>query len=337
MRKKVVMITGACGEIGHALVDYLVANTELPIVTLDLQDCPTELADRVTHIKGSIVDKNLLDTMVSEYEFDTIFHLAALLSTSAEFTPVTAHNVNVQGTLLLLELAAEQSAFRGKPVKFMFPSSIAAYGMPDLETKAEFARVKEWEWNYPTTMYGANKLYCEMLGIYFSDHFKQLAESRPVTIDFRALRYPGLISAFTVPSGGTSDYGPEMLHAAAKGVPYDCFVREDTTIPFMAMPDAIKAIIELSNAPAENLNHRVYNISAFSLSAAEFREQVLKFFPDAQIGYKIDAKRQKIVDSWPMDCEDSSASKDWEWEPEYSMDRCFEEYLVPNIKKRYEK
>ena len=337
MRKKVVMITGACGEIGHALVDYLVENTDLPIVTLDLQDCPTELAGRVTHIKGSIVDKTLLDTLVSEYEFDTIFHLAALLSTSAEFSPVTAHNVNVQGTLLLLELAAEQSDFRGKPVKFMFPSSIAAYGMPDLETKAEFERVKEWEWNYPTTMYGANKLYCEMLGTYFSDHFKQLAEHRPVTIDFRALRFPGLISAFTVPSGGTSDYGPEMLHAAAKGVPYDCFVREDSTIPFMAMPDAIKATIELSNAPAENLNRRVYNISAFSLSAADFRQEVLKYFPEAQIGYQNDAKRQKIIDSWPMDCEDSAARKDWGWSPDYAMDRCFEEYLVPNIKKRYEK
>jgi nucleoside-diphosphate-sugar epimerase len=336
MRKKVVLITGACGEIGHALVDYLVANNDLPVVTLDLQECPPELSGRVTHIKGSIVDKNLLETLVSEYEFDTIFHLAALLSTSAEFSPVTAHNVNVQGTLLLLELAAEQSDFRGKPVKFIFPSSIAAYGMPDLKTKAEFARVKEWEWNYPTTMYGANKLYCEMLGIYFSDHFKQLAESRPVCLDFRALRFPGLISAFTVPSGGTSDYGPEMLHAAAKGEAYGCFVREDTTIPFMAMPDAIKATTSLANAPAENLSRRVYNISAFSLSAEAFRQQVLKFFPDAELGYSNDPKRQKIVDSWPMDCEDSAARKDWGWVPDYSMDRCFEEYLVPNIKKRYE-
>jgi nucleoside-diphosphate-sugar epimerase len=336
MRKKVVLITGACGEIGHALVDYLVENTELPIVTLDLQDCPAELAGRVTHVKGSIVDKTLLDTLVSEYEFDSIFHLAALLSTSAEFSPVTAHNVNVQGTLLLLELAAEQSAFRGKPVKFIFPSSIAAYGMPDMETKTKFARVKEWEWNYPTTMYGANKLYCEMLGIYFSDHFKQLAETRPVTIDFRALRFPGLISAFTVPSGGTSDYGPEMLHAAAKGEPYNCFVREDTTIPFMAMPDAIKATIALANAPAEKLSRRVYNISTFSLSAAEFRQQVLNYFPGAKIGYQNDAKRQKIVDSWPMDCDDSTARKDWGWAPDFNMDRCFEEYLVPNIKQRYE-
>jgi threonine 3-dehydrogenase len=337
MRKKVVLITGACGEIGHALVEYLVDNNHLPVVTLDLQDCPGELSHKVTHIKGSVVDKNLLDTLVSEYEFDTIFHLAALLSTSAEFSPVMAHNVNVQGTLLLLELAAEQSDFRGKPVKFIFPSSIAAYGMPDLETKAEFSKVKEWEWNYPSTMYGANKLYCEMLGTYFSDHFKQLAESSPVTLDFRALRFPGLISAFTVPSGGTSDYGPEMLHAAAKGEAYGCFVREDTTIPFMAMPDAIKAIISLANAPAENLNHRVYNISAFSLSAGEFRGEVLKYFPGAEIGYKNDPKRQKIVDSWPMACEDSAARKDWGWSPDYDVTRCFKEYLVPNIKKRYEK
>lgn len=335
MRKKVVLITGACGEIGHALVDYLLENSDLPIVTLDLQDCPPGLSGRVKHVKGSIVDKNLLDTLVAEYEFDSIFHLAALLSTSAEFTPVTAHNVNVQGTLLLLELAAEQSDFRGKPVKFIFPSSIAAYGMPDLETKAEFARVKEWEWNYPTTMYGANKLYCEMLGIYFSEHFKQLAEHRPVCLDFRALRFPGLISAFTVPSGGTSDYGPEMLHAAAKGEAYECFVRPDTTIPFMAMPDAIKATIALAGAPAESLSRRVYNISAFSLSAAEFREQVLEFFPEAQIGYQNDAKRQKIVDSWPMDCEDSPARKDWGWAPDYDIARCFAEYLVPNIKQRY--
>ena len=218
----------------------------------------------------------------------------------------------------------------------MFPSSIAAYGMPDLETKAEFERVKEWEWNYPTTMYGANKLYCEMLGIYFSDHFKQLAEhARNHRLPGAALPRPD--QRLYCPSGGTSDYGPEMLHAAAKGEPYDCFVREDTTIPFMAMPDAIKATIELSNAPAENLNRRVYNISAFSLSAADFRQEVLKYFPEAQIGYQNDAKRQKIVDSWPMDSEDSDARKDWGWSPDYDMDRCFAEYLVPNIKKRYEK
>ena len=337
MRKKVILITGASGEIGTALVDNLSTQSDCELVTLDLQDLSEETRSKVAfHIKGSIMDKMLLDNLASEYEIDTIYHLAALLSTRAEITPGTAHRVNVEGTLMLLELAAEQSQFRGKPVLFVFPSSIAAYGMPDLKTKAEFSRVKEWEWNYPTTMYGANKLYCERLGIYFSDYFKQLSEERPTAIDFRALRYPGLISAFTMPSGGTSDYGPEMLHAAAKGEPYDCFVRPDTTINFMAMPDAVKAALMLAHAPADALSKRVYNITSFSLSAEQFREKVLEYFPQAEIDYKVHEKRQGIVDTWPMDTDDHDARQDWDWQPDYDVQRCFEEYLVPNIQKRYE-
>lgn len=338
MRKKVILITGACGEIGHALVEKLSANPESQIVTLDLQDLSPDIKPLVyRHIKGSVVDKLALENLASEYEIDTIYHLAALLSTRAEITPGTAHRVNVEGTLLLLELAADQSQFRGKPVKFLFPSSIAAYGLPDLETKAEYPQVQEWEWNYPTTMYGANKLYCERLGIYYSDHYKQLSEETPTTIDFRALRFPGLISAFTTPSGGTSDYGPEMLHAAAKGEPYACFVRPDTTINFMAMPDAVKAAIQLANAPAENLTRRVYNITSFSLSAEQFRQKVLESFPGAQISYGVHEKRQGIVDTWPMDTDDHDARRDWGWQPDYDEERCFKEYLVPNIKERYAK
>jgi nucleoside-diphosphate-sugar epimerase len=336
MRKKVILITGASGEIGHALIDQLSGEEEFDLVTLDLQDLSPEMLPKVRrHIKGSILDKMLLDNLASKYEIDAIYHLAALLSTRAEVTPGTAHRVNVEGTLLLLELAAEHSQFRGKSVKFIFPSSIAAYGMPDLEAKAQFSRVKEWEWNYPTTMYGANKLYCERLGIYYSDYYKQLSEEVPTTLDFRAVRYPGLISAFTMPSGGTSDYGPEMLHAAAKGEPYACFVRPDTTINFMAMPDAVKAAIMLAKAPAENLTKRVYNITSFSLSAEQFRAKVLEYFPEAEIRYEVHQKRQGIVDTWPMDTEDKDARRDWGWEPDYDMERCFSEYLVPNIKLRY--
>lgn len=335
MRKKVILITGACGEIGHALVDHLIEHSDLPIVTLDLQEMKEELRDKVTHVRGSVIDEELLEKLAGEYEFDTIFHLASLLSTSAEYKPVMAHNVNVQGTLYLLNIAAVQSDFRGKPVKFIYPSSIAVYGMPDLKTKSEFPKVKEWEWNYPSTMYGVNKQCCESLGIYFSEHYKQLAESTPVMLDFRAIRFPGLISAYTVPSGGTSDYGPEMLHAAAKGEQYDSFVRPDTTINFMAMPDAVKALIDLERAPADSLSSRVYNVTSFSLSAEQFCDKVKESFPDAEIGFKVHENRQNIVDTWPMDTDDKAAREDWGWEPEFGVERCFEEYLVPNIKKRY--
>jgi len=336
MRKKGILITGAAGEIGNALVQGLSKDGNNQIVTLDLRPIDPENEPLVTHIQGDVLDQALLSRLVSEYDIGIIYHLAALLSTKAEFVPEEAHKINVQGTMGLLKLASEQSQWRGEPVLFIFPSSIAAYGMPDLEIKTQYPRVREWEWNYPTTMYGCNKLYCEMLGVYFSDHYRQLAADRPVMLDFRGLRFPGLISAFTVPSGGTSDYGPEMLHAAAKGETYNCFVRPDTRIPFMVMPDAVSALLKLAVAPREVLQRRVYNVTSFSISAEEFRQQVIGYFPDAQISYKPDLKRQGIVDSWPAGLNDNDAQRDWGWSPDYGLNRAFGEYLVPNIRKRYQ-
>ena len=336
MRKKGILITGAAGEIGDALIKNLARHEHNQIITLDVKALPAETAGLVTHVQGDILDQSLLARLVSEYEISTIYHLAALLSTRAEFTPEAAHKVNVEGTMGLLELASDQSQWRGEPVLFIFPSSIAAYGMPDLETKAEFSRVREWEWNYPRTMYGCNKLYCEMLGTYYTQYYRQLAADRPVMLDFRSLRFPGLISAYTVPSGGTSDYGPEMLHAAAQNEPYACFVRPDTCIPFMAMPDAVKALLDLAAAPPAALSRRVYNVTSFSLTADEFRRHVIRYFPQAQISFEPDAKRQEIVDSWPADLNDNDACRDWGWKPDYDLERSFGEYLVPNIRRRYQ-
>jgi len=335
MRKKGILITGASGEIGDALIKNLAGREGTQIITLDLKPLAAGNENIVTHVTGDIMDSSLLARLVSEYEISTIYHLAALLSTRAEFTPEQAHRVNVEGTMGLLKLASEQSQWRGEPVLFIFPSSIAAYGLPDLEVKTQFPRVREWEWNYPCTMYGCNKLYCEMLGIYYSQNYRQLAADRPVMLDFRSVRFPGLISAFTVPSGGTSDYGPEMLHAAAKGEPYACFVREDTCIPFMVMPDAIEALLKLAETPVSALSRRVYNVTSFSLTAAQFRELVLRFFPNAKISFKPDLQRQKIVDSWPAGLNDHDARRDWGWKPEYDLERSFAEYLVPNIVSRY--
>src|SRR5476651_2409385 len=254
MRKPVVLITGAGGEIGHGLVTRLAASGSL-IITLDVSPLDATLAPLVTReFTGSITDVALLDRVLAEFEVDRIFHLAALLSTRAEFTPTTAHHVNVEGTLNLLEFAQRQGESHGRHVVFVYPSSVAAYGMPDLAAKGRAGRVHEDDFLNPTTMYGCNKLYCEQLGRYYAHFYKQLAaDAASRRVDFRCVRFPGLISGVTAPSGGTSDYAPEMIQAAARGEPYACFVRPDTTIPFMAMPDAIAALLTLAAAPAEKL------------------------------------------------------------------------------------
>ncbi len=337
MRKPVVLITGAGGEIGHGLIEQLSHGDRASIVTVDLNPLEPSLGRQVAReFTGSINDARLLDRVLSEFEVDTVYHLAALLSTRSEFTPLTAHQVNVEGTLLLLEFAQREAESHGRPVRFLYPSSIAAYGLPDLESKKGAGRVHEDAFNTPSTMYGCNKLYCEHLGRYYARFYKQLsAEPHSGRVDFRAVRFPGLISAVTVPSGGTSDYAPEMVHAAAKGEPYACFVRPDTRIPFMAMPDGVNALLELAAAPRARLTRTAYNLSAFSPSAEAIRTEVLHAFPDADISWAIDTRRQAIVDSWPEDVDDSMARADWGFAPRYNFESAFRDYLIPTIRARY--
>jgi nucleoside-diphosphate-sugar epimerase len=337
VRRPGILITGASGEIGHGLITRLAKDGSTTIVTLDVRGLEPALGKMVNReIIGSITDTAALDRILAEFDIDHVYHLAAFLSTRSEFTPVTAHQVNVEGTMNLLEFAQKQAESHGRPVVFLYPSSIAAYGMPDLETKAKSGRVREEEFNTPTTMYGCNKLYCELLGRYYARHYKQLAaEPSAGKVDFRAVRFPGLISAVTVPSGGTSDYAPEMIHAAAKGEPYACFVRPDTRIPFMAMPDGVDVLLKLAAAPREHLTKTAYNVGAFNPSAEEFRTVVVKAFPGADITFKNDVKRQGIVDSWPADVNDSAARAEWGYAPQYDFDRALDEYLIPMIRQRY--
>jgi nucleoside-diphosphate-sugar epimerase len=235
----------------------------------------------------------------------------------------------------MLKLAVDQGLSRGKSVKFIYPSSIAAYGLPDLATKNKAGKVREDQYLNPITMYGCNKLYCEHLGGYYADHYQQLSATPTIGVDFRCVRFPGLISATTVPAGGTSDFAPEMLHAAAQGKPYESFVREDTAIPFMAMPDAIKALLTLADAPRESLTRYVYNVTSFARTAGEFAAMVKQAFPMAQINYEPTSSRQAIVDTWPPDLDDSAARADWGWSPDYDAESAFNKYLVPTIRKRY--
>jgi len=338
MRKKVILITGANGEVGHGLIRQLHAMPSAPpIVVLDIRGLDEKMLSLVdTSIVGDILDQDLLDTLTSEYEIDTVYHLAALLSTHSEFRPESAHRVNVQGTVNLLQLAVEQARWRGEAVKFIFPSSIAVYGVPDLETKTSLLPVREDTYTQPTTMYGCNKLYCEHLGRYYMFHYRQLAAQRePAGVDFRSVRFPGLISATTMPSGGTSDFAPEMIHAAARGEPYASFVRPDTTMPFMVMPDAIQALLTLADAPREQLRRSVYNVTSFTLSAEQIAERVRAAFPAAQTAFEPTQGRQGIVDSWPAALDDSMARTDWGWSPQYDADRAFNEYLFPTIREQY--
>src|SRR5829696_2954234 len=304
MTEKLVLVTGACGEIGQALVQGLSQKGGYRIITSDLTPLPDSIKPiSAEHVQGDLVYKvkNFYD-----YDFDVIFHLAASLSSKAEIASEEAHRINVEGTMQLLMLAAYRS---------------------------------EKYCNTPHTMYGCNKLYCEKLGMYYSKYFgqKHLDDIPPHMLDFRAIRFPDLISAFTLPSDGTSDYGPEMLHADAQGKPYACFVREDTKISFMAMPDAIKSLLMLVDVPREKLNHQVYNIAAFALTAGEFRDRAVKAFPGAQITFAPNPRRQGIVDSWPEDVDDTLARTEWNWRPDYSADAFFDDYFLPEIRKRYGK
>jgi nucleoside-diphosphate-sugar epimerase len=221
MHEEVILITGANGEIGHGLIRHL-ADQKKAIVALDLNPLDEVLQPLVRHWQvGDILDFSLLEELFEEHHFSVIFHLASILSTKAELNPELAHKVNVEGTLNLLRLSEIQSRRDCMPVKFIYPSSIAVYGLPNLEIKQAAGKICEYQFTTPTTMYGINKLYCENLGRYYSKHYKQLANNaKPEELlDFRALRFPGLISSETVPTGGTSDYVPKCSTPQPKASP----------------------------------------------------------------------------------------------------------------------
>jgi nucleoside-diphosphate-sugar epimerase len=328
MSRPVALVTGAGGELGHVLVPEL-DRRGYDVVALDLQALPPALAAvcRET-IQMNVLDLAALRILFRRVSPSAVFHLAALLSAHAERDPDLAHQVNVDGTLGLLKLCWR---FDTGPIRFFFPSSIAVYGLPDAQVKADQGALAEWQWTTPRGMYGCNKLYCELIGAYLSG---RPPDGGRGGLDFRAIRFPGLISADTLPTGGTTDYAPEMVHAAAAGRPYSCFVREDSRLPFMTMPDAVEALLALTAAPAERLTTRVYNIRGFSASAGEIRAEVLRHFPDAQIRFAPLPEKQAIVDSWPADVDDTRARRDWGLAPRQGLREALGDYLAPALRGR---
>lgn len=337
MTSRTILITGANGEIGHGLIEHLAQHGGQRLVALDVRPLDSALQAKCHRVAvGDILDPSLLARLAAEHDFDAVYHLAAVLSTRAERQPGLGHRVNVDGTVNVLDMAAEQARQDGRTIQFIFPSSIAVYGLPDLDTKQRADCIRETEWCEPRTMYGVNKLYCEQLGRYYAHYYRQL-DAAPTAgrIDFRGLRFPGLISAHTLPTGGTSDFIPEMLHAAAQGERYACFVRADTRIPFMAMPDAIAALLNLAAAPREKLSRLVYNVGAFNPSAGEVEALLRASFPQMQVTFAADGRRQGIVDSWPAEVDDTAARADWGWAPRYDLHSAFGDYLIPAVKERY--
>ncbi|HIA72563.1 MAG TPA: NAD-dependent epimerase/dehydratase family protein [Phycisphaerales bacterium] len=343
-RQPAVFITGAGGEVGHGLITALSGEHCPDIVATDLRELDTELRKQcASTYLADVCDRDALDRLLAMYQVKEIYHLAAMLSTRAEITPEVAHQVNVNGTVNILHIAAEQGRMYGEPVKVVFPSSIAAYGFGSLSQKIAAGAVSENEHCKPSTMYGCNKLYCEHLGRYYAHSYRQLAKDSVAgkdknrgVVDFRCVRYPGLISADTVPTGGTSDFVPEMLHAAARGEQYKCFVRPDSRIPFMTMPEAIEATLQLADTERKDLTQIVYNIASFNPSAGEVADLVKVHFPNADITFEPDERRQAIVDSWPSALDCSAAQRDWGFKPTYTLEQAFEQYLVPRITKQHE-
>ena len=336
MRKPVVLITGAGGEIGHGLIEGLSGQSKRGIVTLDLTRLDPAIAALVDReITGSILDHPLLERVLAEYQVELVFHLAALFSTRSEFTPLSAHQVNVEGTLNLLEFARHEAESHGKPVIFMYPSSIAVYGLPSLEEKQRAGRVGEDAYTHPTTMYGCNKLYCEQLGHYYSRFYKQLAaEPASGRVDFRCVRFPGLISAVTMPVGrhvglrsGDDSRGREggalrRLRAAGRTHSVHGDAGRDR-----------RAAAARGRSARRPRTHRLQRRRVQPRRRRRAPPRHACVSRGRSSGRW--CKRQGIIDTWPADVDDSAARRDWGFSPRYDFEQAFEEYLIPTIRRQY--
>ena len=324
----VTLVTGAAGEIGHALLHRLTANGNRPVVTVDLRPLPAGENGNPhrEHFQGDILDPVLWETLLGRYRPTLVLHLAAVLSTRAESEPVLAHRVNADGAARLVAMAADL-ATPDDPIRFVFPSSIAVYGFPSAEAKEAAAPVRENERLDPATLYGVQKLYVERLGA--------TVERLGGGLDFRAVRLPGLISSDTLPQGGTSDWAPELIHAAARGEPYSCFVEPQARLPFCAMPDAVEGILRLAFREKALLTQSAYNLGGPSLSAAEIIARVARDFPDLEVRFRLGPERNRIVASWPGAVDDGAARRDFSFAPEHDAETLFSRYLIPGIRRRY--
>ena len=310
MKKEKILVIGASGQIGVELTlalrkIYGGAN----VVASDLREENELLKGSGPYVSLDVMNKEMLHVQIIRQNITQVYLLAAILSATGEKNPPLAWHLNMQSLLNVLDIAKEE-----KLTKVYWPSSIAVFGPTSPKNDCPQHTIIE-----PTTVYGISKYAGEFWCNYFYQRYG---------VDVRSLRYPGLISYKSSPGGGTTDYAVEIFHAAKEKQKYTSFLREDTHLPMMYMPDAIRATIELMEAPAEKIKVRTsYNLSGMSFSPVEIGDEIRKHIPGFQLDFKPDY-RQQIADSWPKSIDDSKASEDWGWKPEFDLAKMTADMLM---------
>lgn len=309
MQKEKILVIGASGQIGVELtlaLRKIYGNNN--VIASDLREQNPLLEGTGPYVSMDVMNKEMLHVQVIRQNITQIYLLAAILSATGEKNPNLAWHLNMQGLLNVLDIAREENIH-----KVYWPSSIAVFGPTSPKQHCPQQTIIE-----PTTVYGISKYAGEFWCNYYFQRFG---------VDVRSLRYPGLISYKSAPGGGTTDYAVEIYHEALEEKSYKCFLREDTYLPMMYMPDAIRATIELMEAPASKISVRTsYNLSSMSFSPKEIAASIQKHIPEFKISYAPDY-RQAIADSWPQSIDDSVARKDWGWKEEYDLDAMTKDML----------
>jgi nucleoside-diphosphate-sugar epimerase len=300
---KKILITGAFGQIGTELGQYLinmVGPGNIVLTGVNLEKHNTNVEGIVEYL--DVTDKQSAARVIEKYEIDTIYHMAATLSGKGELNPDRCWDVNMNGLKNILDIAREKEL-----VRVFIPSSIAVFGpdTPKLNTPQETVL-------NPNTMYGLSKVSGELLSEYYVKKYH---------LDVRGIRYPGIISNEVMPSGGTTDYAVEIFYEAIKTGSYTCFLKEDTVLPMMYLPDALKGTVDLMETDFDRLIHHTnFNMTAFSFSPARLAAEIKKHIPGFTISYQPDY-RQAIAESWPQTIDDSAARKEWNWNPHFTLEK----------------
>ncbi|MEO0082532.1 MAG: NAD-dependent epimerase/dehydratase family protein [candidate division WOR-3 bacterium] len=319
MAKKIkrLLVTGAVGQIGSELTLALRKRYGAENVVATGRKTPPseELKNSGPFYFIDVTKRESLEAVVKKHNIDTIVHMAAILSAVGEKNPMLCWDVNMNGTIQVLECAREHDM-----TQVLIPSSIAVFGPETPRECTPNDTILK-----PKTMYGVTKVAGELLGDYYFYRYG---------LDVRGLRYPGIISHETLPGGGTTDYAVAIYYEAVKHRRYTCFVREDTRLPMMYMPDCLKATMDLMEADLSRLKHHCdFNVGAMSFSAGELAASIRKYYPDFVCTYEPDF-RQKIADSWPMALDDTPAREEWGWKPAYDLDAMTRDMLA-NLERKH--